>query len=519
MNQHVGILLVVCVAFVALLLYAFIRSSIFQTNFRNDVRRLRKDIEQSSGSGLPNWVGLPSWLGPFVCATNNSFHLTQARDVASRQLEESLAAQRDFLKLQKFLTAAPLLGVLLTAIGFITVEANLNDVKSLAVPLVGGVATGASLALFCQFLLYRVELDSDKSRCDGQALIDEIWVLAIKHIGDPHRSILNAVGKLESATASLTVALGDFPERLPVLTRKFSEIHDVSRETFAVLADIIPQLKSTASDWQTASMILKESTEKEIMPSYKSLSDSTQQLQSASGEFTSMTKTLQIAIEGLSIANTEQKSLHATLLEASKNEVERHNTNMSQHARELEESQKHLMTSVLDSLTPQLQQIGQTIATHLDVIQSGTEGIRGPLKETADCLSAAAPGLKSSSDILLLMGKAARDFSETISHSILPSYSSLKMFDSLAKEMDKSVTRLASSLDSISSASQAGQQFSELIKRRALPTVEVLQRATGSFEDSVNLLSECTRELSSVLDELARRNLIPVTKQVEKQDE
>ena len=93
------------------------------------------------------------------------------------------------------------------------------------------------------------------------------------------------------------------------------------------------------------------------------------------------------------------------------------------------------------------------------------------------------------------------------------------MFDSLAKEMDKSVTRLASSLDSISSASQAGQQFSELIKRRALPTVEVLQRATGSFEDSVNLLSECTRELSSVLDELARRNLIPVTKQVEKQDE
>src|SRR5690606_24904073 len=122
--------------------------------------------------------------------------------------------------------------------------------------------------------------------------------------------------------------------------------------------------------------------------------------------------------------------------------------------------------------------------------------------ETATYLSAAAPGLQSSSDIISIIGTAAKDFSETVSETILPSYQNLKLFESLAQEMQISVRRLADSLDEVAIASQAGQQLSELIKWRALPTVEVLQRATGSFEDSVNLLSECTRELSNVLDGL-----------------
>ena len=70
--------------------------------------------------------------------------------------------------------------------------------------------------------------------------------------------------------------------------------------------------------------------------------------------------------------------------------------------------------------------------------------------------------------------------------------------------MQLSVERLADSLNEVSIASKAGQELSDVIKKRALPTVEVLQRATGSFEDSVNLLAECTRELSSVLDQLSK---------------
>jgi hypothetical protein len=79
--------------------------------------------------------------------------------------------------------------------------------------------------------------------------------------------------------------------------------------------------------------------------------------------------------------------------------------------------------------------------------------------------------------------------------------------------MQVSVKRLAESLDDVAVASQANYRLSDVINRRALPTVEVLQRATASFEDSVNLLSECTRELSTVLDVLAKANAIQSTSQ------
>ena len=75
------------------------------------------------------------------------------------------------------------------------------------------------------------------------------------------------------------------------------------------------------------------------------------------------------------------------------------------------------------------------------------------------------------------------------------------------------------SLKEVSVASKAGQELSDVLRRRALPTVEVLQRATGSFEDSVNLLSECTRELSNALDHLARVNTIEGSAQSVKPDQ
>jgi methyl-accepting chemotaxis protein len=155
-----------------------------------------------------------------------------------------------------------------------------------------------------------------------------------------------------------------------------------------------------------------------------------------------------------------------------------------------------------------LNQLSQTVTTHLSAIQTGTDEIKKPLKETAAYLAAAAPGLQSSSDILSVIGKAAKDFGETVSQTILPSYQNLKLFASLAQEMQSSVARLADSLNEVAIASKANHELSDVLKKRALPTVEVLQRATGSFEDSVNLLSECTRELSSVLDQLARVNTI-----------
>jgi len=507
-SQHTGVLFAVGLAFVCVVLYACIRSWRFHRKFRSEIQQLLDDARRASGAALPKWVGLPFWLAPFVSVTRNSFHLTQARDNASKQLEESLATSKEYLKLQKLQTAAPLIGVLLTAIGFVTIESDLNDVQSLAVPLVGGVATGAILALLSQLVIYFVELDIDKSRKDGQLLIDEIWMKATADLEDPHRSVLFAVGRLEAATNSLTSAIGSFPENIPALTQKFREIYDVSKTTFAALAEVIPQLKATSSDWRTASLVLKESTERELVPSNKHLLDGVKQLQSVSSVLSTIAEQLLHSSSGFSDACEKQQSLHAALLSLTKEQAELNTRNLSNQALVFQESHNRLAGQSMEKMDVLLNQLSQTVTTHLSAIQTGTDEIKKPLKETAAYLAAAAPGLQSSSDILSVIGKAAKDFGETVSQTILPSYQNLKLFASLAQEMQSSVARLADSLNEVAIASKANHELSDVLKKRALPTVEVLQRATGSFEDSVNLLSECTRELSSVLDQLARVNTI-----------
>jgi methyl-accepting chemotaxis protein len=412
------------------------------------------------------------------------------------------------LKLQKLQTAAPLIGVLLTAIGFVSMESDLNDLQSLAVPLVGGVATGAILALLSQFILYFVELDIEKSRQDGQLLIDCIWIKATEAMEDPHKSVLLAVGRLELATSSLTKAIGSFPDNVPALTRKFSEIHDISKSTFASLAEIGPLLKTTSADWRAASLVLKESTERELIPSHKHLFEGAKQLHSVISELSTIAVQLQNTCSSIGSACQEQQYLHAAMVSSAKEQSDLYTSNLANQVRDFQESHKFLVGDTLEMMNAVLNELCLTVTNHLSAIQAGTEEIKEPLKETAAYLAAAAPSLQSSSDILSVIGKAAQDFSETVSQTILPSYQNLKLFEALAQEMQVSVGRLSESLNDVSIASKAGQELSEVIKRRALPTVEVLQRATGSFEDSVNLLAECTRELSSVLDLLVRVNNI-----------
>ena len=504
LSKHIVVLIAVSLAFICMLLYASIRSSRFHQSFRRNVKHLLDEARQASAKEPPKWVGIPHWLEPFVRAFLNSFHVTHARDTAGRQLEETLATNREYLILQKLQTAAPLIGVLLTAIGFITMEVDFNDVQSLAIPLVGGVATGAILALLSQLVVYFVEIDIDESRRDGQLLIDEIWIKATSDMDDPHRSVLLAVEKLEVATSSLTTAMGSFPESVPALTKKFAEIYDLSKSTFAALAEFTPQLKATSSDWRTASLILKESTEQELIPSHRILLDGVKQLHSLCADFSAIAAQLQNACGSINNACSEQQTFHATLIASAREQSELTTKTWFKQAQDFQDSYKLLLGNTLDKTEQVLDQLGQSVTNHLSAIQAGTDEIKGPLKETAAYLAASAPGLQSSSDILSIITKAAQDLGETVSNTVLPSYQNLILFESLAQEMQSSVVRLAESLNDVSVASKAGQDLSEVIRRRALPTVEVLQRATGSFEDSVNLLSECTRELSSVLDKLSR---------------
>jgi len=503
-SQHVIIITVVSIIFICFLVHGSIRSSCFHREFRRATKRLLDQTRQAEGRAIPKWEQIPHWLAPFVGAFRNSFHLTQARESTSRHLEERLATQIDYLKLQKLQTAAPLIGVVLTATGFITMESDFEDLRSLSIPLVGGVASGAVLALLSQLVIFFVELDIDKSREDAQFLIDDIWLKAIAEMEDPHCSILVAVEKLEHATTSLTDSIGNFPRDIPALTQRFGQVYDLSNKTFVALAEVAPQLKEMSSDWRKATSVIAESTEKELWPSHKLLSEGIRQLHTVSTGLSAIIGQLQNIGTGLSVACSEQQLLHTRLVATTKEQADDNRQKLSDQAQEFQDTQKQLILIMTDKINLLLNELSSTVTRHLNAIKDGTDEIKEPLQATAAFLSATAPSIQSSADFLSIIGKASKDFSETVSQTIIPSYKNLKLFESSAQEMQVAIRRLGKSLDEVSTASKAGQEFSEVIRMRALPTVEVLQRATGSFEDSVTLMAECTRELTAVLATLAR---------------
>ncbi len=69
--------------------------------------------------------------------------------------------------------------------------------------------------------------------------------------------------------------------------------------------------------------------------------------------------------------------------------------NLSSQALEFQESHNRLAGQSLKKMDVLLNQLSQTVTTHLSAIKTGTDEIKGPLKETAAYLAAAAPAYRA----------------------------------------------------------------------------------------------------------------------------
>jgi adenosyl cobinamide kinase/adenosyl cobinamide phosphate guanylyltransferase len=448
---------------------------------------------------------LPSWIAPLHKSTNHSVYLSQVRDVSRQRLDDSLSNQADYFILRRTLTAAPLLGVLLTAFGFLLADSNIADISSLATPLVGGVAVGAILALINLFLLYLVEKELEQTRLTLQNDIDDKWSVLVGKTADPQHAVIGAVHKLEVVTEMLRIALGNFPSNMKALTQKFESIHETSVHVYSALSEFTQVLRDSTENWSASTASMKKSIDSDLIPSFDTISATSKALEQSATHITSASGNIDSILKGLGTASTEQQKLQTSIIETAGKQIEKQQELFSNGFKQVEDLQKAVLTSAIESMTLLVTELGKQLTPYLETIATGTVKIHAPLKETTEFLAMTSPALKNSAEILTTVSKAASDFSNVITNEIMPSYKSLREFNGYAGQMEQSVTRLTSVLDRFVDSAKVSESMAELLQRRALPTVEVLQRATGSFEDSANTLAECTHELGEVLNLLNRQ--------------
>ena len=180
------------------------------------LRQLRRDFE-AGGSGRPT-LEEPlddfSWLewvvASFPTAEENRRPGRFTRETALHELDVRIASDWSYLLLQRMGVMAPLLGVVLTVVGFYWLkvddgtEQSLQTILTSVTPLVSGVGAGAVLALLNQFLLQGVGGRLERLRMTARSWFDAvIWPYATP---ESPVSEVNAISSIETFAGILVGA-------------------------------------------------------------------------------------------------------------------------------------------------------------------------------------------------------------------------------------------------------------------------------------------------------------------------
>ncbi|MBP89496.1 MAG: hypothetical protein CMJ64_22765 [Planctomycetaceae bacterium] len=226
----------------------------------------RKGIE-SLADGFP-WL---KWVSAnFPAGTTTPGNYT--RDDVLQELDTRVASNWDYLLLQRMGVMAPLLGVLLTVLGFMWLdppedqELSIGEMIQQVSPLVLGVGTGAALAVINQFLLHLAGGKAESLRMAARTWFDAvIWssvgldtqaatVKAITAIEKMAMSISSSAnqqsenaGRLVESTTAMRAAADEFREMVQAmgtdvkgLPETLAELREATAASAEALHELIP---------------------------------------------------------------------------------------------------------------------------------------------------------------------------------------------------------------------------------------------------------------------------------------
>jgi hypothetical protein len=265
-SSHLFVVLCTGLAFLAVQLALTIRCYVRMRRKERLINLLAHEFEQGrAGRKQPeprfsnaDWV---QWVFANFPANAGGAAGNFSRDDALHELDVRITSNGDYLLLQRMGIMAPLLGVVLTVIGFYWLklgeeEQSLQAILLAVAPLVSGVGTGAVLALINQALLHivghraeslrmtarkwfdtaiwsRVDLDGRSARGRAVMAMDDLTT----SLGEASNRYVDGASQIHESTASISRAASAFHDVIQSLSGEIRSIpeslHDVRRATSA----------------------------------------------------------------------------------------------------------------------------------------------------------------------------------------------------------------------------------------------------------------------------------------------
>ncbi|NLF70271.1 MAG: hypothetical protein GX575_14625 [Candidatus Anammoximicrobium sp.] len=217
---------------------------------RRELSKLLEDLEQGGdGRDIEAFVGDIPWLKwvdvnfPRRTRTPGSY----TRDDVLKELDTQIASNTHYLLLQRAGVMAPLLGVIITVLGFMLIdfshtgEQNLGELLLTVAPLVAGVGTGAVLAFINQWLLHFVGNEVERVRYAARVWFDAaIW----SNVGlDTQAATVKAIQAMEKMAKTVSEAADHEQENIRSLREGIETIRLAAREFQETHAGFHSQLR------------------------------------------------------------------------------------------------------------------------------------------------------------------------------------------------------------------------------------------------------------------------------------
>ena len=246
---------VVGVALLFFLLQLFLAVRFGRLIRRQDatLRRLLRDFQhggdgRGSGRGLPHHFAWLGWVIGNFPASAATAPANFTRDDVLQELDTRTASNSDYLLLQRLGIMAPLLGVVLTVVGFFWLDVDEAQAQSLqsillaVTPLVSGVGAGAVLALINQGLLHSAGRRVESLRMSARTLFDAVIWRRIDSRSDA--ATFKAVRSIERFTNSMDAAVERHAATTSRLEKSAAAIENAASQFSTVIQSLGGEFKA-----------------------------------------------------------------------------------------------------------------------------------------------------------------------------------------------------------------------------------------------------------------------------------
>ena len=438
----------------------------------------RRDIENLSRE-FP-WLKWVHTNFPVGTTTPGNY----SREDVLQELDTRVASSSDYLLLQRLGVTAPLLGVLLTVVGFIWVdppenqELTIGQMLQQVYPLVAGVGTGAALALINQFLLHLAGWKAESLRMTARTWFDAvIW----SSVGlDTQAATVKAIAAIEKMATSITSSAdqqADNAGRLVESTTAMQDAADQFREMVLAMGTDVKGLPETLAELRKATAASASALE-ELIPvgqrAVAGLDVSVAAFRSTvDHEFIEAAKKHHSSIDGLTASVSQISDSSRQVLGESADQLQ-------ESAKSLTEAAQ-LLTQVL------VQQAGVT-----GEVSSMQESVRHAVAQLAEA------GSKLQETVRSDIGPSQRELHEAASSFTGSSKQLAKFIDKGLEPATKQLTQLHTTLAGLESTVRTMREFNEAgtdINRLA----ESMQRAS----EVADAIADLPTQIRETLDQHA----------------